>query len=202
MKRSRKMSTSLPASVLREGRELLGPCRRAPRPRARRRRAARPTGAVSTREVGRPSLSPTGASSESSLPESRRSMSMTSLSGTSRRRASSADVGSMPICREALLLLVEVEEELALRLRGAELHQAPVVDDEPQDVRADPPRRVGRELHPAVRVVALHRLHEADVALLHEVHEVAVGAAVLVGDLHHQAEVRRDRRCIFIFCLV
>jgi hypothetical protein len=93
--------------------------------------------------------------------------------------------------REALLLLVEVEEELALRLRGAELHQAPVVEDEPQDVRADPPRRVGRQLHPAVGVVALHGLHEADVALLDEVHEVAVGAAVLVGDLHHQAEVGR-----------
>ena len=107
--------------------------------------------------------------------------------------AISALVGSMPSADELGALLSQVEEELALRLRRPELHEAPVVQDEPQDVRADPPGGVRRELHAAVRVVALHGLHQADVPLLDEVHDVLVGAPVLVGDLHHEAQVRRHQ---------
>ncbi len=97
--------------------------------------------------------------------------------------------------REPRFFLVEVEEELALCLRRAELHEAPVVEDESQNVGADPPGRIRRELDAAIRVVALDRLHEADVALLHEVHDVLVGAPVLVGDLDHEPEVRGDEPC-------
>jgi hypothetical protein len=168
--------------------EIIAPISRASTPRRARGRSA----AARHGRSARPSASPTGASSEASPLERRRSMSMTSFSSTLRRRAISAAVGSMPIA-ESGLLLVQVEEELALRLRRAELHQAPVVEDEAQDVRADPPRRVRRELHAAIRIVALHGLHQADVALLDEVHDVLVGAAILVRELHHEAQVRRHQ---------
>jgi hypothetical protein len=108
-------------------------------------------------------------------------------------------VGSKPSLLELLALLAQVEEQLALGLGGADLHQPPVVEDELEDVGADPEGRVGRQLDPAVRIVLPHRLHQADVALLHQVEQVLV-AAVLVGDLHHQAQVGLDelarrRRC-------
>ena len=70
---------------------------------------------------------------------------------------------------------------------------APVVHDEADDVGADPPGGVGGELHALERVVLLHRLHEPDVPLLDEVEELEGGAAVLVGDLHHQAQVGGDQ---------
>jgi hypothetical protein len=78
----------------------------------------------------------------------------------------------------------------SLRLRGADLHEAPVVQDEPEHVRADPPGGVARKLHATIRIVAFHRLHEPDVSLLDEVHDVSVRAPVLVGDLHDQPKVR------------
>ncbi len=76
-----------------------------------------------------------------------------------------------------------------MRLGGAELDQPPVVEDKTQDVGADPPGSVGRQFHAAVRIVPLDGLHQPDVALLDQVHDVAVGAAVLVGDLDHKAKV-------------
>jgi hypothetical protein len=87
-------------------------------------------------------------------------------------------------------LLAEVEEQLPLVLRGPDLDQPPVVEDVLEDVGADPPPGVGAELHPAVGIELLHRLDQADVPLLHQVEQVLVGAAILVGDLHHQAQVR------------
>src|SRR6266480_1574563 len=74
--------------------------------------------------------------------------------------------GREALALEPLALLGEVEEELALRLRGADLHQAPVVHDVADDVGADPPHRVGGEADAAVGVEVLDRLEEADVALL------------------------------------
>src|SRR5438034_467176 len=84
--------------------------------------------------------------------------------------------GREALALEPLALLGEVEEELALRLRGADLHQAPVVHDVADDVGADPPHRVGGEADAAVGVEVLDRLEQADVPLLDEVEEVVEGA--------------------------
>src|SRR5881396_2590237 len=100
--------------------------------------------------------------------------------------------GREALALEPLALLGEVEEELALRLRGADLHQAPVVHDVADDVGADPPHRVGGEADAAVGVEVLDRLEEADVPLLDEVEEIVEGALVLARDHHDQPEVGRD----------
>jgi len=68
-----------------------------------------------------------------------------------------------PELLELLALLAQVEEQLALRLRGADLHEAPVVQDELEDVGANPERRVARELHAAMRIELTNRLDEPDV---------------------------------------
>src|SRR4029079_12367106 len=83
---------------------------------------------------------------------------------------------------ELVLLLLQIKEELPLRLRRAELYQAPIVHDVTNDVRADPPYGVRREAHAAVRIEVLHRLHEADVALLDEIEERAERPLVLARD--------------------
>ena len=68
----------------------------------------------------------------------------------------------------------------------------PVVHDVADDVGADPPHRVRREAHAAVRVEVLDRLEQPDVALLHEVEQVVDGALVLARDHHDEAEIRGD----------
>jgi hypothetical protein len=90
---------------------------------------------------------------------------------------------------EGALLLVEAEEELALRARGAEPHDAKVVEDVLEDVRADPVRRVRGELDALVGVVALHRLQQAHVSVLDQVEDVRPCAPVLHGDLHHEPQI-------------
>src|SRR5438309_1850025 len=98
--------------------------------------------------------------------------------------------GLEPLREKLLLLLAQVEEELALRLRRPELHHAPVVHQVPQDVRANPPRRVGGEFHAAKRVVFLHRVHQAHVPFLDQIEQAEGGAPVFVGDLDHQPQIR------------
>jgi hypothetical protein len=101
--------------------------------------------------------------------------------------------GLVALLEQPLLLLAQLEEELPLGLGGPQLHHPPVVHDVAKDVRADPPGRVGRELHPALGIELLHRLHQADVPLLHQVEQRERIAVVLVGQLHHQAQVGRDQ---------
>src|SRR5437867_3343697 len=100
--------------------------------------------------------------------------------------------GREALALESLALLGEVEEELALRLRGADLHQAPVVHDVADNVGADPPHRVGREADAAVGVEVLDRLEQTDVPLLDQIEEVVEGALVLARDHHDEAEVGSD----------
>jgi hypothetical protein len=90
-------------------------------------------------------------------------------------------------------LLSQVEEELALSLRRSELDEPPVVQNEPQDVGANPPSGVRGELDAAVGVVALDRLHQADVPLLNEVHDVSVSAAIFVGNFYDEPKIGRDQ---------
>ena len=139
------------------------------------------------------SPSSTGASTERSRAPRRCSISMTSDSLTSSRSASSFGSGGEALGLEPVLLLLQVEEELALRLRRADLHHPPVVHHVADDVGADPPDGVRREADAAVGIELLHRLHEADVALLDQVEQVAEGALVLARDHHHQPQVGGDQ---------
>ena len=64
-----------------------------------------------------------------------------------------------------------------------------VVRDGAGDGLPDPPRGVGRELEPAPVLEAVHRLHEADVALLDEVEEGQLAAQIALGHRDDQAEI-------------
>src|ERR1051325_1881033 len=93
---------------------------------------------------------------------------------------------------ESFLFLLQIEEELALRLRRADLDHAPVVNEVPDDIGANPPDGIRRKADAAVRIEVLHRLHQADIALLDEIEEIAKRALILARDHHHESQVRRD----------
>jgi hypothetical protein len=71
------------------------------------------------------------------------------------------------------------------------------VDGEPDDARlvgerardglADPPRGVRREACPAIGIEFLHRVQEAEIALLDEIEERQAAVAVAPRNLHHQS---------------
>ena len=65
----------------------------------------------------------------------------------------------------------QVEEQRFLGRGGAGAHDRPVAQHELLDRRANPPIGVGREAHPALRLEARRRLHEADIAFLHQIAE-------------------------------
>src|SRR5258706_1352446 len=67
---------------------------------------------------------------------------------------------------------------------------AGLVGDGAGDGLADPPGGVGRELVAALVLELVHRLHEADVALLDQVQELQAAVRVLLGDGDDQAQVR------------
>ena len=95
---------------------------------------------------------------------------------------------------QALAFFVQVVEQLALGLGGADLDHAPVVHDELEDVGLDPERGVIAELDALVRVELAHGLHEAHVAFLDQVLHVLHPAALEVhGDLDHQTQVRGNQ---------
>src|SRR5437867_582142 len=68
--------------------------------------------------------------------------------------------------------------------------RARLVGDGARDRLPDPPGRVGRELVTAAVLELVHRLHEADVALLDEVEELEPPVRVFLGDRDDEAEVR------------
>src|SRR5512133_1812535 len=67
-----------------------------------------------------------------------------------------------------------------------------LVGDGAGDRLADPPRRVRRELVAALVLELVHRLHEADVALLDEVQELQAAVRVLLRDRDDEAQVGLD----------
>ena len=66
---------------------------------------------------------------------------------------------------------------------------ARLVGDRAGDGLADPPGGVGRELEALAVVELLDRAHQADRALLDQVHERQALVAVALGDRDHEAEV-------------
>ena len=67
-----------------------------------------------------------------------------------------------------------------------------LVGESPADGLFDPPAGVGTELHPTARLEAVHRLHQAEVALGDQVKDGQAAVVVVGGDLHDQAEIRFD----------
>ena len=95
--------------------------------------------------------------------------------------------------REAALHRAQVEEQLALRLGGGDLHQPPVAQDVLVDLGLDPVDGERHQAHAALRVEALHGLHQADVAFLDQVGVRQAVAEVAAGDRDHQAQVREHQ---------
>ena len=95
---------------------------------------------------------------------------------------------------EAALHRAQVEEQLPLRLGRGELDHAPVAQDVLVDLGLDPVDRERHEAHAALRVEALHGLHQADVAFLDQVRVRQPIAEVAAGDRHHQPQVRQHQR--------
>ena len=90
---------------------------------------------------------------------------------------------------EPLLGLAQVEEQLALRLGGGHLDDAPVAQHVLVDLGADPVHREGHQPHPDLRVEVLDRLHQADAALLHQVAERQPVAGVAARHVDHEPQV-------------
>src|SRR5881398_1020385 len=109
-----------------------------------------------------------GALTETSRAARRCSISITSFSFTSSRCAMSLGAGEKPSRSRRSRSFCRLKKSF----RCADLHHPPVVHDVADDVRADPPDRVGRKADTAVRVEVLDRLEQADVAFLDEVGQV------------------------------
>jgi hypothetical protein len=83
----------------------------------------------------------------------------------------------------------QVEEELALRLGGCNLHDAPVAQDELMDFSPDPVHGKRHQTHSAFGIEALDRLHEADIAFLNEVRLRQAISEITTRDGHHDSQV-------------
>ncbi len=98
-------------------------------------------------------------------------------------------------------LAVRVRLEVALRPEHRvqlpdHVHRQPdgarLVHDRALDVLPDPPGGVSREAKAALRVELVERVHEAEVAFLHEVEERHAAVEIALGDVHHQAQIVLD----------
>ena len=65
-----------------------------------------------------------------------------------------------------------------------------LIGNRPGDGLANPPGGVGAELVAALVLELVHRLHQADVALLNQVQELEPPVRVFLGDAHDEAQVR------------
>src|SRR3990172_566608 len=70
---------------------------------------------------------------------------------------------------EAGFQTAQIEEQLALRFGRGDLDQPPVAQYEFVNLRLDPVDRERHQAHAAVRIKALDRLHEADIAFLDQI---------------------------------
>ena len=83
----------------------------------------------------------------------------------------------------------QVEKELALRLGGGELDDAPVLEDVFVDFGLDPVQRVADQAHALIRVEALDGLHQPHVAFLYQIAMRQAVAQILARDGNHQPQV-------------
>ena len=71
--------------------------------------------------------------------------------------------------------------------------RARLVGNGARDGLANPPRGVSRELIAAAPLELIHRLHQADVALLNQIQELQAAVGVLLGDGNHEAKIGLDQ---------
>ena len=94
---------------------------------------------------------------------------------------------------QTLLGLAQVEEQLALGLGGGHLDHAPVAQHIFVDLGLDPVHGEGNQTHPDTRVEALDRLHQADVAFLHQIGLRQAIAGVALGHVNDKTQMRHDQ---------
>src|ERR1700722_18365636 len=103
--------------------------------------------------------------------------------------------GDLVCVRFTTLLLDEQAADPPDLLQGlahvdGNTNRAPVIGDRAVDRLPDPPHRIGRELVAAPVLELVHRAHHADVALLDQVDQLEAVILVLLGDAHHEPQVR------------
>jgi hypothetical protein len=113
---------------------------------------------------------------------------MTSRSRTLRRSARSLLSGAKPSRSSLAFSFLQVVEELALVLRGADFDQSVGVQQVPENVGSCPPGGVGIKADVFRRVELFDRLEQADVPFLNQIHVVGAGVEILRrnGDGHPQ----------------
>ena len=82
---------------------------------------------------------------------------------------------------------IEVLDHMHRQPYGARL-----VHDGAFDVLAYPPGGVGGETEAALGIELVQRMHQSQIALLHQVKQRHVAVEVVFGDIHHQAQVALD----------
>ena len=83
----------------------------------------------------------------------------------------------------------QVEEQLLLVGGGAHLNERPRAQDVFLNRRLDPPHGVSRQPEAFVRLEALHRLHQADIALGNDLGDRQAVAAIPHGDLGDEPQM-------------
>src|SRR6185437_14115499 len=92
--------------------------------------------------------------------------------------------------RNPALGLAQVEEQLLLARGRAHLHQRPGAQDVFLDRGSNPPHRVSGQFEALIRLEALDRLHEADIALGNHFPDRQTIATIAHGDLGHEPQMR------------
>jgi hypothetical protein len=67
---------------------------------------------------------------------------------------------------------------------------ASLIGDRTSDTLTDPPRCIGRELKPSIRIEFINRSEESDISLLNEVEEPEPTTHILLRDRDNESEVR------------
>ena len=93
---------------------------------------------------------------------------------------------------DMVLGLAQVEEQLLLRRRGAQLHHAPRAQDIFLDRGADPPHRICGEAEALVGLEALHGLHQADISFGNDLGNRQAIATIAHRDLGDEAQMAGD----------
>ena len=94
---------------------------------------------------------------------------------------------------EALLHGAQIEKQLALRLGRGHLDHTPVLQNIFVYLGLDPVHRIAHQTHVLVRVKALDRLHETNVAFLNQIAVRQSITEVLARHRHHQPQVREHQ---------
>ena len=95
-------------------------------------------------------------------------------------------------CTDAGFGFAQVEEQLLLRARRAQLDHRPAAQNVFLNARADPPHRISGQTEALFRVKPLHSLHEAHIRLGNHFRLRQPIAAIAHGNLGRQTKVACD----------